>query len=76
MSACMTRIFLVEKVTFYVRTHLHHLIDSIVFFWNGFQLTISAGLTIRADLHTHQNFKKLACQFLMMQNLSMSKILV
>ena len=43
MSACVTRIFLVEKVTFYIRTCLHDLIDSIVFFWNSFQLTISAG---------------------------------
>ena len=41
MSACVTRIFLVEKVMFQIRTHLHHLIDSIVFFYS-FQLTISA----------------------------------
>ena len=42
MSACVTRIFSIENVTFQIRTHLHHLIDLIVFFWNSFQLTISA----------------------------------
>ena len=29
-------VFLVEKVTFYIRTCLHHLIDSIVFFGTAF----------------------------------------
>ena len=32
MSACVNSLFfLVEKVTFWIRTCLHHLIDSIVF---------------------------------------------
>ena len=36
MSACVKSFFFVEKATFQIRTCLHHLIDSIVFFGTAF----------------------------------------